>query len=241
MAVGRIWNGTIRTGQRITVVREEADDTGRHRRAGPDGHAAGHGDRRSRPPTASSGSTSRRPARATSSRWPGLPGGHDRRHAHRPRRPAAAAAPRRRRADAADDVRRQHVAARRARGQVRDEPPDQGPPRPRDARQRLDRGPPDRVRRHVRGPRPGRAPAGGPDRADAPRGLRAHGLAAGGAPPRGRRRGPGAVRADHGRHPARVHRRGPGGARRPARAASSRCRPTPTGASGWSSSCRSGA
>jgi GTP-binding protein len=27
MAVGRIWNGTIRTGQRISVVREEADDT----------------------------------------------------------------------------------------------------------------------------------------------------------------------------------------------------------------------
>ncbi len=27
MAVGRIWNGRIRTGQRITVVREEADDT----------------------------------------------------------------------------------------------------------------------------------------------------------------------------------------------------------------------
>ena len=27
MAVGRIWNGTIRMGQRITVVREEADDT----------------------------------------------------------------------------------------------------------------------------------------------------------------------------------------------------------------------
>ncbi|MEK6720893.1 MAG: translational GTPase TypA [Chloroflexota bacterium] len=27
MAVGRIWNGTIRPGQRITVVREEADDT----------------------------------------------------------------------------------------------------------------------------------------------------------------------------------------------------------------------
>ena len=26
MAVGRIWNGTIRTGQRITVVREDADD-----------------------------------------------------------------------------------------------------------------------------------------------------------------------------------------------------------------------
>ena len=27
MAVGRIWNGTIKTGQRITVLREEADDT----------------------------------------------------------------------------------------------------------------------------------------------------------------------------------------------------------------------
>ena len=27
MAVGRIWNGTIRTGQRISVVREEPDDT----------------------------------------------------------------------------------------------------------------------------------------------------------------------------------------------------------------------
>ena len=27
MAVGRIWNGTIRLGQKITVVREEADDT----------------------------------------------------------------------------------------------------------------------------------------------------------------------------------------------------------------------
>ena len=27
MAVGRIWNGTLRTGQRIVVVREEADDT----------------------------------------------------------------------------------------------------------------------------------------------------------------------------------------------------------------------
>ncbi len=27
MAVGRIWNGTIRTGQRVAIVREEADDT----------------------------------------------------------------------------------------------------------------------------------------------------------------------------------------------------------------------
>ena len=38
MAVGRIWNGTIRTGQRISVVREEADDTAGSDRAGPDRH-----------------------------------------------------------------------------------------------------------------------------------------------------------------------------------------------------------
>ena len=37
MAVGRIWNGSIRIGQRITVVREEADDTAGADRAGPDG------------------------------------------------------------------------------------------------------------------------------------------------------------------------------------------------------------
>ena len=59
---------------------------------------------------------------------------HDRRHAHRARRPAAAAAPRRRRADPADDVRRQHLAARRPRRQVRHVAPDQGPPRSRGPR-----------------------------------------------------------------------------------------------------------
>ena len=36
---------------------------------------------------------------------------------------------------------------------------------------------PTEIRRHVRGPRPRRAPAGRPHRADAARGLRAHGLA----------------------------------------------------------------
>src|SRR4029077_5396108 len=39
MAVGRIWNGRIRTGQRITVLRGEADDT-----------AGRGGPRRGRPP-----------------------------------------------------------------------------------------------------------------------------------------------------------------------------------------------
>ena len=44
MAVGRIWNGTIRTGQRITVVREEADDTAGRHRTRPDDHPDRHGD-----------------------------------------------------------------------------------------------------------------------------------------------------------------------------------------------------
>ena len=73
---------------------------------------------------------------------------------------------------------------------------------------------PDRVGRHVRGPRPRRAPAGGPDRADAPRGLRADGQPPRGHPPDHRRRGPGALRAGHHRHPARLHRRRPAGAGR---------------------------
>ena len=41
------------------------------------------------------------------------------------------------------------------------------------------------------------------------------------------------------RHPARLHRRDPDARWPAARAASSRCPPTPTAASGWSSSCRS--
>ena len=183
MAVGRIRNGTIRVGQRIAVVREEADDTAGDDRARPHDHAhrvgheppdrARHRARRHRGGRAGRDRLGRRPAR-----------GDHRRHAHRARRPAPAAAARRRRADAVDDVRRQHLAARRPRRQVRHVAPDQGPPREGGPGQRLDRGPPDRVRRHVRGPRPRRAPAGRPDRADAARGLRAHGQPARGDPPR---------------------------------------------------------
>ena len=160
--------------------------TGRHRGGGAGRHRLG-----------------RRPAR-----------GDDRRHADRPRRSAPAATARRRRADAAHDLRREHVPAVRPRGQVRHEPPDQGAPRARGPRQRLDRGPPLGVERGVRGPWPGGAPAGRADRADAPRRVRADGVAPGGAAARGRRRDARAVRADHHRHPARLHRRGPGRARR---------------------------
>ena len=84
MAVGRIWNGTIRTGQRITVVREEADDTAGAVEPGRTSRSAARSPA-SRPRTASTGSTSRRPARATSSRVAGPARGHDRRHAHRSR------------------------------------------------------------------------------------------------------------------------------------------------------------
>ena len=120
------------------------------------------------------------------------------------------------------------------------QPPDQGPPREGGPRQRLDRGPPDRVERDVRGPRPRRAPAGRAHRADAPRGLRADRVAArrsSCATVDGEVQEPyeritidippdyiGEVQTAHGR---------PQG---PPRADD---RPTPTAASGWSSSCRS--
>ena len=44
MAVGRLWNGTIRIGQRITVVREEAEATDGSRRARPHGDPDRHRD-----------------------------------------------------------------------------------------------------------------------------------------------------------------------------------------------------
>ena len=173
MAVGRIRNGTIRVGQRIAVVREEADDT-----AGeiePGRMITFTGLRHEPPDRARDGAHRHRGGRAGRDRLGRRPArGHHRRHAHGAGRPAPAPAARRRRADAVDDVRRQHVPARRPRRQVRHVAPDQGPPREGGPGQRLDRGPPDRVRRHVRGPWARRAPARRPDRADAARGLRAH-------------------------------------------------------------------
>ena len=187
MAVGRIWNGPIRTGQRIIVVRDEADDTAGAVEPGRTVTLSGtvtslqtaHGIERVDIEEAGPGDIVS---------VAGLPEVTIGDTLTDPGRPAPAAAARRRRADAADDVRRQHVAARRPRGQVRHEPPDQGPPRPRGPRQRLDRGPPGRVVRGVRGARPRRAPAGRSHRADAPRGLRADGVAARGPAARGRRR-----------------------------------------------------
>ena len=72
MAVGRVWNGRIRMGQRVTVVREEADDTAGTVEPGRTVTLAGPSPA-CRRRTGSSASTSPRPARATSSSVAGLP------------------------------------------------------------------------------------------------------------------------------------------------------------------------
>ena len=97
-------------GQRITVVREEADDTAGSVEPGRTVTLSG---------TVTSLQTARgmervdiaggRPGRDRVRRRPARR--DHRRHAHRPGRPAAAAAPRRRRADPEHDVRGEHVAA----------------------------------------------------------------------------------------------------------------------------------
>ncbi len=127
---------------------------------------------------AASASTSRRRPPATSSASPGIEditiGETIADVEHRIAMPPIAD----RRADGVDDLRRQHVADVRARRPVRHVAADQGSPRPRAARQRLD---PRRADRHAgadEGARPRRAAAVDPDRDDAARGLRAAGLAA---------------------------------------------------------------
>ena len=90
----------------------------------------------------------------------------------------------RRRAGAAHDLRRQHLAAGRARtGKFLTSPPPPRAPRARGARQRVDPDRRDRLARRHRGRRPGRAAAGRAHRVDAPRGLRAAGQPARGRSP----------------------------------------------------------
>ena len=94
------------------------------------------------------------------------------------------------------------------RGLEADRSPDPRPPRRRAGRQRLDPGPRHRAPRLLGGPRPRRAAAGRPARADAPRGLRAHREPAPGADPRGRRQALRAGRAADDRRARGVRRRG---------------------------------
>ena len=119
MAVGRIWNGTIRMGQRIAVVREEADDTDGAVEPGRTVTLTG---------TVTRSTTAQGIERVDITEAgpgeivavAGLPEVTIGDTHHRSGRPAAAAAPGRRRADPAHDVRREHLAAGRARRQVRD-------------------------------------------------------------------------------------------------------------------------
>ena len=73
MAVGRIWNGTLRMGQRITVVREEADDTDGSVEPGRTVTLTGTVTSLTTARGIERESTSRRPARARSSASPACP------------------------------------------------------------------------------------------------------------------------------------------------------------------------
>ena len=132
-----------------------------------------------------------RPGRADRRR--GHPRGDDRRDARRPGRPAPAARDDDRRAEPLDDDRDEHGAARRPGRHAPHRDDGQGAARPGADRQRLAPRAPDRAARRVGGAGPRRAPARGARRADAPRGLRAHGRQAAGRHARGRRQG---ARAD---------------------------------------------
>ena len=71
MAVGRIRNGSIRMGQRVTVVREEEEDTAGSDPARPDRDAQWVRDLAPDGPRHRSGRHHRGAAPATSCRWPG--------------------------------------------------------------------------------------------------------------------------------------------------------------------------
>ena len=164
IAIGRIFNGRVKIGDPVVglqarwhVPRHEGDEALRLRRAEAHRHRGGGGRRHHLP---------RRHR-----------GHHHRRDDRRHRAPQGDAGHRHRRADGVDDLRRQHVADVGTRRPVRHVAADQGSPRQGTARQRLD---PRRADRHARadeGARPRRAAAVDPDRDDAPRGVRAAGLA----------------------------------------------------------------
>ena len=140
-----------------------------------------------------------------------------RRDPHEPGVTHAAADARDRRADAHDELLRQHLAAGRARGQVRHQPSDPRPPGPRTAEQRGAARERHRRGRRLRGGRARRAAPDDPAGEHAPGGLRARRVAAqGGVPRGGRARGQGAPRADgaaHGGCGGRAPGRGDAGAR----------------------------
>ena len=207
MAVGRIWNGDDPDRPADHRRPRGGRRHGRHGRARPDGHADRH---RHQPPD--------RPRHRPGRDRGGLGRGHrvgrraargdDRRHPDRPGRSAAAAAARRRRADPADDLRGQHVAARRAaRASYVTS---------RQIKARLDREVLGNVSIEVRPTESGETfevrGRGELQLAVLIEQMRREGFELTGRRPRSScarsaARRPGAVRADHDRHPARLHRR----------------------------------
>ena len=164
IAIGRIFNGRVKIGDAVAVVQA------RHRGSADEGHQA----LRLRRPEAHRHPGGRRRRHRLPRRHRGH---HDRRDDHRHGAPDRDPADRDRRADGVDDLRRQHVADGRPRRAVRHVAPAEGSARPRAARQRVD---PHRADRHAgadEGGRPRRAAAVDSDRDDAPRGVRAAGVA----------------------------------------------------------------
>ena len=225
LALCRVRNGTIRSGQQIAWCRADGSVERADRLRALRDRGAGAGARRG-------GRAGRDHRRRRDGR------GDDRRDAGRPRRPAAAAGDHRRRALALDRGRDQHLAAGRPRGQQADRAPGPRPARRRAGRQRLDPGPRHRAPRRLGGAGPRRAAARRPARADAPRGLRADRRTAPRAHPRDRRQGARAGRAALDRRPRGARRRrhpAAGGAQGPARADGQPRRPA---GCGWNTWCR---
>src|SRR4029453_3859018 len=208
LAVGRLWQGEVRLGDRggvakgdgglvlakvtkiagaIGLSRSELDHAG----PGEIVAVAGLGD-------VTVGGPATAPADPRPPPGVGGPRGAAPPAPPRPRPPAGGGD---RRAQHLDAVRGQHLPVRRQRRHLPDQPAPQGAAGPGGAGQRGHPGPAHRLPRHLRGPGPGRAPAGRADRAGPPRGLRAGGVAARGHHPDRRRAGPGAVR---GRPPCRA-------------------------------------
>ena len=162
----------------------------------------------------------------------------DRHHAGLARGAGGAAADPGRRADAVDVLPGQHVAARRARRQVRHlaqpaRPAAEGTAHQHGAARRRDR-----RHRRVPGVGPRRAAPHHPDREHAPRGLRARRVAAARRAARDRRRDLRAVRGAVRRRRGAAPGRGDGGARHRGAATSSTWSPTGAGARASSTGCR---
>ena len=129
LAIGRVHNGVLRRGETVALLEEEFAEGQPPLKRRLSQLMSFHGVSRDEVDELSR----RRPVRRGR-----VPRGGDRRHHRLDREPGGAAAPGRRRARAADDVRGQHLAARRQGRQVPHQPPPHRPAQPRDPRQRVD-------------------------------------------------------------------------------------------------------